>query len=57
MMMRLARNLENGIEPAILSDPNLFRAVPLQTTSPEAISAHCGAKPTTDAYRRAPTLA
>jgi hypothetical protein len=36
MMMRMARNLENGIEPAVLSDPNLFRAVPLQTTSPEA---------------------
>jgi hypothetical protein len=35
LMMRLARNLENGIEPAILSDPNNFRAVPLQTTTPE----------------------
>ncbi|MBV9898141.1 MAG: Rieske 2Fe-2S domain-containing protein [Chloroflexi bacterium] len=36
MMMRMARNLEKGIEPAILSDPNLFRAVPLQVTSPES---------------------
>ena len=35
MMLRLARNLEKGIEPAILSDPNLFRAVPLQTTAAE----------------------
>jgi hypothetical protein len=35
MMMRMARNLENGIEPAVLSDPNLFRALPLQTTSTE----------------------
>ena len=35
MMMRMARNLERGIEPAILADPNLFRAVPLQTTSGE----------------------
>jgi len=36
LVMRLARNLERGIEPAILSDPNLFRAVPLQTTSAES---------------------
>jgi nitrite reductase/ring-hydroxylating ferredoxin subunit len=35
MMMRMARNLERGIEPAVLSDPNLFRALPLQTTSGE----------------------
>jgi hypothetical protein len=34
-MLRLARNLEKGIEPAILSDPNLFRCVPLQVSSPE----------------------
>ena len=33
MMLRLARNLEKGIEPAILSNPDLFRAVPLQTTA------------------------
>ena len=36
MMMRLARNLENGIEPSILSDPDRFRAVPLQVTSAES---------------------
>jgi len=35
-MLRLARNLEKGIEPAILSDPNLFRAIPLQTTSDQS---------------------
>ena len=36
MMMRLARNLENGLEPSILSDPDHFRAVPLQVTSAES---------------------
>jgi len=34
-MMRLARNLENGIEPAILADPDNFRTLPPQITSPE----------------------
>jgi nitrite reductase/ring-hydroxylating ferredoxin subunit len=34
-MLRLARNLEKGIEPAILSNPNLFGGLPLQTTTPE----------------------
>ena len=35
-MMRLARNLaEKGIEPAVLSDPNAFRATAVQTTVPE----------------------
>jgi len=33
MMLRMARNLEQGIEPSILNDPDRFRAVPLQTTS------------------------
>jgi hypothetical protein len=36
MLLRLARNLDKGIEPAILSDPDLFRAIPLQTTVPES---------------------
>jgi hypothetical protein len=36
LMLRLARNLEQGIEPNILSDPNAFRGLPLQTTVPEA---------------------
>jgi hypothetical protein len=34
-MLRLAHNLERGIEPAILSDPDNFRTLPLQVTSPE----------------------
>jgi phthalate 4,5-dioxygenase len=34
-MLRLANNLEKGIEPAILSDPDNFRTLPLQVTSPE----------------------
>jgi nitrite reductase/ring-hydroxylating ferredoxin subunit len=56
MMMRMARNLENGIEPAVLSDPNLFRALPLQTTSAEG---EFGALWTThhDNYRRELALA
>jgi phthalate 4,5-dioxygenase len=35
LMLRMARNLDNGIEPAILSNPDAFRALPLQTTAPE----------------------
>jgi phthalate 4,5-dioxygenase len=53
MMMRLARNLEKGIEPAILSDPELFRAVPLQTTSAEANFGSLWAEHHT-AYRASP---
>jgi phthalate 4,5-dioxygenase oxygenase subunit len=36
LMLRLARNLDNGIEPAILTNPDAFRVLPLQTTVPEA---------------------
>ena len=56
MMMRMARNLDKGIEPAILSDPNLFRAIPLQTTAPESDFGNLWAAHH-DAYRREPALA
>jgi hypothetical protein len=35
MMMRLARELEQGIEPQLLSHPEWFRVRPIDTVSSE----------------------
>ncbi|MGH2520011.1 MAG: hypothetical protein ACRDF8_09435, partial [Chloroflexota bacterium] len=35
-MLRLARELQQGKEPALLQHPELFRALPMDVVSPEA---------------------
>jgi hypothetical protein len=35
-LLRLAHDLEQGIEPPMLRDPDLFRALPLEATLPES---------------------
>jgi hypothetical protein len=34
-LLKMARDLEKGIEPPMLADPDLFRTVPLEATLPE----------------------
>ena len=35
-LLRMATDLDKGIDPPMLADPDLFRALPLEATLPEA---------------------